>query len=246
MEIFDGIYSVPGERCIFIKPVDLLVISDLQLGEERYLAEEMHIYIPEIQLKKELEQLDRIASKVNASRVLIDGDIKHEFGEASRQEWREVTELIDKLKKLFKEIIVVRGNHDNFLINILKQLNISVYDEYLEKSFLFVHGHRLPETENYKILIIGHEEPTILLKRGYDRVKLPVILFGSWRGKKLVVLPAFSPLSEGATINGIYNREDIISPIIKETNISKLKAIGIVEPDSELYLGEIGRIALEF
>ncbi len=244
MEIFNGIYSVPGERCILIKPLDLVVISDLQLGEERYLAEELHIYVPEVQLRKELDQIERISKKTGAKRILIDGDIKHEFGEASRQEWREVTQMIEKIKELFKEIIIVRGNHDNFLINILKTMDLKIYEEYLENGFLFIHGHKMPENQNYNTLIMGHEEPTILLRHGYDRVKIPAIVYGKWKDKNIVVLPAFSPLSEGAVINSIYDREDIISPIMKDIDISKLKAIGIVEPDEELDLGEIRNIQI--
>ena len=45
IEIFSGVYTVDGFRAIYIKNLDAVVISDLQLGEEMYLAEERGIFI---------------------------------------------------------------------------------------------------------------------------------------------------------------------------------------------------------
>ncbi|MGC8993569.1 MAG: metallophosphoesterase, partial [Candidatus Aenigmatarchaeota archaeon] len=186
MEIFKGIEIINGFPAIYIKSLDLIVISDLQIGEELYLAEEKGIYVPQVQLKEMKKNLSKIFRITKARRILINGDYKHEFGEASKQEWREVIELTSFLKKKVKEIILVRGNHDNYLLTITSKIGLNVYDPfYLEKGFLFTHGHKKIEyPKNFHTLIIGHEEPAIVLKEGFDRIKVPVLLYGKMKNGK--------------------------------------------------------------
>ena len=129
MEIFEGIEIINSLKAVYIKELDLIVISDLQLGEELYLAEK-GIFVPQIQLKEIKKELNAIFKKVKANRILINGDVKHEFGEASRQEWREVIELVEFLRRRTKEIIVVRGNHDNYLLNIASKINLQIFDPF--------------------------------------------------------------------------------------------------------------------
>ena len=76
-----------------------LVIGDVHVGLEEAMNKE-GILVPRIGLKKVLEHLDRIFSKVSVDRVVINGDIKHEFGEISRQEWRLTLKLLDYLLEM--------------------------------------------------------------------------------------------------------------------------------------------------
>jgi uncharacterized protein len=247
MKIFEDVEIVNGFRAICIKELDLIAISDLQLGEELYLAEEKGIFVPQIQLKEIKKELSAIFKKVKARRILIDGDVKHEFGEASRQEWREVIELVEFLRKKTKEIIVVRGNHDNYLLNIASKINITIYDPfYQEKGYLFTHGHKkISYPKNFHTLIIGHEEPAIILKEGFDRIKLHALLYGKMKnGKRIICLPAFSYISSGTEVN-VVDKEDLLSPILKEdVNIDELEVIGIDKEVGVLKFGKLKNIRI--
>jgi hypothetical protein len=247
MEIFEGIEIIKSFKAIYIRELDLLAISDLQLGEELYLAEEKGIFVPQIQLKEIKNDLQIIFKKVKANRILINGDVKHEFGEASRQEWREVIELVEFLRKKTKEIIVVRGNHDNYLLNIASKINLQVFDPfYLEKGYLFAHGHKkIPYPKNFHTLIIGHEEPAIILKEGFDRIKIPALLYGKMKnGKRIICLPAFSSLSSGTEVN-VVDKGDLLSPILKEdVEIDDLEVIGIDKEVGALKFGKIKDIKI--
>jgi len=185
--------------------------------------------------------------KLKAKRILINGDIKHEFGEASRQEWREVIELVEFLRKKTKEIIVVRGNHDNYLLNIASKINLQVFDPfYLEKGYLFTHGHKkISYPKDFHTLIIGHEEPAIILKEGFDRIKLPALLYGKMKnGKRIICLPAFSYLSSGTEVN-VVDKEDLLSPILKEdVDIDELEVIGIDKEVGALKFGKLKNIRI--
>jgi len=247
MEIFKDIEVINGFKAIYVKELDLIVISDLQLGEELYLAEEKGIFVPQIQFKEIKKELRSIFRKVKASRILINGDVKHEFGEASKQEWREVIELVEFLRKRVKEIIVVRGNHDNYLLTIASKINLQIFDPfYLERGYLFAHGHKkFSYPKNFHTLVIGHEEPAIVIKHGFDRIKLPALLYGRMKdGKRIICLPAFSTLSSGTEIN-VVDEEDLLSPILKEdVELDELKVVGIDKEVGALNFGKLKEIRI--
>jgi len=247
MEIFKSIEIINGFKAIYIRELDLIVISDLQLGEELYLAEEKGIFVPQIQFKEIKKELSAIFRKVKATRILINGDVKHEFGEASKQEWREVIELVEFLRKKVKEMIVVRGNHDNYLLNIASRINLPIFDPfYLERGYLFAHGHKkFSYPKDFHTLIIGHEEPAIVIKEGFDKVKIPALLYGKMKnGKRIICLPAFSVLSSGTEIN-VVEEEDLLSPILKEdVDLDELEVIGIDKEIGALNFGKLKKIRI--
>jgi putative SbcD/Mre11-related phosphoesterase len=217
VEIFPGIFTIKSYHAIYVKKIDSLVISDLQLGEELYLAEQ-GIFVPQVQLREIMKDLKGIFRIVKPKSVVINGDVKHEFGEASSQEWREVKELVSYLRKKVEEIILVRGNHDNYLLNIARKIGLKVFDPYyLAADILFTHGHKkIKFPREAKTVIIGHEQPAILLVQGYDRIKLPCLLYGKMKdGRNFICMPAFSPLAAGVAVNAI-EKEDLLSPILRE------------------------------
>jgi putative SbcD/Mre11-related phosphoesterase len=217
IEIFPGITTVNSYHAIYVEKIDSVVISDLQLGEELYLAEQ-GIFVPQVQLREIMKDLKGIFKMVRPKSVVINGDVKHEFGEASSQEWREVRELVDYLRKKVEEIILVRGNHDNYLLTIASKIGLKVFDPYyLADNILFTHGHKkIKFPKEAKTVVIGHEQPAILLIQGYDRIKLPCLLYGKMKdGRNFICLPAFSPLASGVAVN-VIEKEDLLSPILKE------------------------------
>lgn len=249
MEIFEGISTINGFRAIFVKKLKAIAISDLQLGEELYVAEEQGIFVPQVQLKEMKEDLEKIFELTKAERIIINGDLKHEFGEASRQEWREVKDLISFLKEKVKEIILVRGNHDNYLLNIVSKLGIKLYQPFFfSQGILFAHGHqRFDYPKEMKVLIIGHEQPALVLRKGFDRIKVPCLLYGKTRNKKnFICLPAFSPLASGVEIN-LISKEELLSPILREeVDFENLSAIALDKEIGALNFGKIKNVMLNF
>lgn len=226
MEIFEGIETINGYPAIHLKEINAVAIADLHLGYELALAEQ-GIFVPQTQLKEILKDLRGIFKLVKPEKLIINGDIKHEFGEASRQEWREVKKLVAYLKRKVRRLILVRGNHDNYLLNITSKLGIEVFNSYyLEKGICFVHGHKKVKLPKFKSLIIAHEHPSLVLREGFDKVKIPCLLYGKIRGKNFICLPAFSTWASGTEVN-LASREDLLSPILKEIDFEELKAIGL-------------------
>jgi hypothetical protein len=240
--------TVDGYRAVFIESIRAVVISDLQLGEELYLAEEMGVFIPQTQLREIEADLATILGVTRARRVIVNGDLKHEFEEASQQEWREVRELIVFLRERVDEVILVRGNHDNYLLTIAGSIGIQVHDPYyFVEGIAFTHGHKKIEyPRGMETLVIGHEQPAIVLKRGFDRVKVPCLLYGKTRsGEGFVCLPAFSPLSEGTAVNA-EKRDELLSPILREdVNIEQLRPIGLDKETGALEFPTLRHLMLE-
>ena len=189
---------------------DTLIIGDLQLGFETVLHKQ-GVMVPPFQLKDILKRLEHIFSKTKAKRMVINGDIKHEFGTISDQEWRETLQLFDYLLEKVEEVVLVKGNHDLVLDPIAKKRNIKVVDYYDLEGITILHGHKILPNVG-KTIVIGHEHPAISFPERPGEV-FKCFLVGNWKGSTLFVLPSFNPLTEGSDIT----KARFLSPFLKET-----------------------------
>ena len=168
-----------------------LILSDFHIGFEEALNKQ-GILVPRFQFSEIIKRLDKIFLKLKKKKIkkiIINGDLKHEFGTISEQEWRLTLRLLDYLSKYCNEIILIKGNHDTILGPIAKKRNVKVLDYYLIKSIkknsikkiknkknniLIIHGDKIPGKKllkNTNAIIIGHEHPAVSLKEG-PRVEL--------------------------------------------------------------------------
>ncbi len=215
---------------LYLAKLDALVVADLHIGYEGALAEE-GLYVPPFQSQEIRSIIESMARETGASRLILLGDVKHEFGDVTRQEWRETSELLGFVKDDLKmNVEVVRGNHDNYLVALLKKMGVPLRDPFLvEEGVLFFHGHKpLPVegfAENVETIIMGHEHPAIALRDEVGaRLKIKALLEGSYMGKRVIVLPALSPLMPGTEVNVERN---FLSPILREADIDSFKAYAI-------------------
>jgi putative SbcD/Mre11-related phosphoesterase len=221
MRITEGIEIVENYPAVFIEPLDTLVVADLHLGFERELAES-GIFLPHFQYQDIKESVASIVSRVSPRQVIINGDLKHKFGERTTQELNEVIDLLDYLTQNSEKVVVVRGNHDNFVKGLFARYPKVEFVEtyYSEGSFIFTHGHEIwggIESERSGVLVIAHEHPAIALRDDVGvKVKLRALLAGKTdTNKDLIVLPAFSPISLGGEVNLVTDNEQILSPFLK-------------------------------
>lgn len=202
---------------------DYLIISDLHLGYESSLNA-AGLMVPKFQYKKILKRLKEILSKTNAKKIIVNGDLKHEFGKISRQEFKEIEDFIDFLKKEFEEVILIKGNHDNFTPFIAENKGLKVYDYYSVEKFLVLHGDKIPENPiKEETIIIGHEHPSIGLRSGERVEKIKCFLKGKWDLKNIIVMPSFNFISEGSDIL----QSKSISPFLKSVSLDNFEVFGI-------------------
>jgi hypothetical protein len=243
MRLFEGISALETFPALHIEDLDTVVIADLHLGYET-IASEHGVFIPRIQLNKTLHLMRGIVRRRKAKRAIILGDLKHEFLKTSYHEYREVSTFLDFLSRYFKEIVIVKGNHDTFIQRIARRYDIQVCDEFVEGRYLLLHGHRDIDIKRREqsIIILAHEHPSIALFTEVGvKEKLDCFLYGSVEGKKTIVLPAFSYFAEGSDVNLIPEAE-LLSPLLRKVGIDNLRVLALVENDRFLEFPSVGKL----
>ena len=240
MEIFKGIEVLCPYPALYLKDIETVVIADLHLGYEGIMAEQ-GIFMPKMQFRKEVEMLEGIAGMCAAERVIVNGDVKHEFSETSYHEFREVGELLEILRRRFREVHVVKGNHDTFIIYITRKHGVALHEELTLGKFHFFHGHRMPRREA-EFLILAHEHPAIAL---YDEIgvreKVRCFLYGEANKRRVVVMPAFSPLAYGSEVN-LMPRSELLSPFLRSIDVDRLNVIAVSEEVGCLPFAQLGEL----
>src|SRR3989344_7064562 len=136
--------------------------------------------------------------------IIILGDLKHKLGEFSGQEWKETREFLRYLKEKTGKIILIKGNHDNFLAGIAVEEVVEIKDYYISGDIAFIHGDKkILEIEDKKIktIFLGHFHPAIRLESGAKSEIYKCFLKGEWKEKEVIILPSFFPLVEGVDVS---------------------------------------------
>ena len=197
-----------------------LVIADFHIGYEEALNKQ-GVLVPRFQFTDIMERLAGIFSRlreegVALARIVVDGDIKHEFGTISEQEWRETLKILDFLTQHCSEVILVKGNHDTILGPIAGKREVLVVDDYLtESGVLITHGHRIPGAaalRKARAIVIGHEHPAVALRDDVRIERFKCFLCGRWKGKRQVVIPSFCLVTEGTDVLS----EKLLSPFLND------------------------------
>ena len=213
--------EVVGELPVaYIRKHRILILADVHIGFE----EEVSLrggYLPRFQLRNAMRMLEEAFSSVSAEGILFAGDLKHLFNTLGRLERAELLELLTYVRKHVERIVVVRGNHDNFLPAMKRWVDFELVDYYLVPPYAVVHGHRdLGEglsDRSWDYLIMGHEHPSIALRDPVGIVgKFPCFLVGdtAMEGRRVVVLPAVGAYQTGSRVT--LSRETYLSPVIRE------------------------------
>ena len=219
-----------------------LVIADLHIGYEEALNRQGFL-VPRTQFEEIVKRIENIFNILKGKKlksIVINGDLKQEFGMISEQEWRNALKFLDLLAKHCDEVILVKGNHDTMLKPIANKRNVKVLDyliiDSMEKhnnkkipilkkmlkntqksknqKILIIHGDKIPSKELMKgisTIVIGHEHPAVSIKEGARIEQFKCFLKGKYNGKTLIVQPSFNTLIEGTNIL----RDNIHSPFLK-------------------------------
>ena len=196
-----------------------LIIADVHIGYEEAMNKS-GVLIPRRQYTETISLLEQTfaelkAYKMPVEKVIINGDLKHEFGTISETEWRNTLGILDFLAKQCKSIVLIKGNHDTILGPIANKRNVAVKDFEVIGDIFVCHGDYITdkqELKKAKILIIGHEHPSVSLRQGGRAEKYKCFLVGEWQKKSLVVMPSFNTIIEGSDVL----KEDLLSPFLKD------------------------------
>ena len=140
------------------------------------------------QVKDFVARIKSLRKQTKATHIVMIGDVKHKVTGVSWQEEREIPEFLSELSKMFKKIIIVKGNHDGHIEKLVKMTDFSheksiispdkiknkirVVKSLVIGDYFITHGHRTIKT-NKSHIIIGHNQPAVKLR---DRIGVSYIL----------------------------------------------------------------------
>ena len=225
----------------------VLLISDIHLGFEETLADDRGVQFPP-QHPVILERIENLVKKYTISHLFIIGDVKHTILADSYYNWEILPEFMENLADIV-ETTVVPGNHDGDLKALLPR-NVNITDVHgivtgpKESKIGLLHGHSWlsPDVLDAKMIVIGHNHPTIrrfrdasvpeigrssrrrfagtvpvVLKSKLDkncaRRAIGVLEVPSDNESVLITLPSFNELLSGVSIN--YPKSEFQGPLFE-------------------------------
>jgi len=213
MEILPGIEVID----LALRIGNNLIIADTHIGYEEAINKQ-GILIPRFQFREITEKLERIfqCCKLPIDTFILNGDVKHEFGTISETEWRDTLALLDFIGSRIKRIVIVKGNHDTIIGPIAEKRDIQLVRQHIIKSgrqrILLIHGHIIPERlPACDVIIIGHQHPAITLRDGVRSELYKCFLKGKYKKRDIIVIPAFTLVSEGTDI-----LRETLSPFLEQ------------------------------
>ena len=186
--------SIEGEELVLLPQRvawwphrDMVLAADVHVGKEATFRRH-GVPLPEGGLHERLERLTDCVDTLEAETLVILGDFIHAPVGLTRSVIDTVTTWSNRLSA---RIVVVEGNHDRQLRGFPGAWDIELKrDRVIGGPFSLQHD---PSVAADEYVLAGHLHPTVDLRQGGDRLRLPCFRFDSDVG----VLPAFTPFSNG-------------------------------------------------
>lgn len=139
----------------------ILVVADLHIGIEADLA--VHGWHVPSRSGKRLERLLASIDATDPGLVVFLGDVKHNLPVTTRQEHRELPEILTAVRKIVP-LRVVPGNHDTGIGRFLHDGELMPADGAIIDGTGYIHGHTVPSPELFGNLILaGHHHPLVAI-----------------------------------------------------------------------------------
>jgi len=198
-----------------------LVIAELHIGYEQKLFPNTDVFFTDKLAKRAIA----LINETHATRLIINGDVKHSTGASTPEEQRELAKFFDAMKETGIRITIIKGNHDGGIERFVHEAEIADGSGILIGDIGICHGNAWPSDEicaNAKTLVLAHTHPSVMISGKNERCWLVGRLnkkakarFKNWRTLKVVVMPAFSALVGGATLNRRAGRHSLLGPLFK-------------------------------
>jgi len=205
------------------------VIADLHIG-----MEETGMISTRVQTAEIMKKTRMLIRDYGIKTLVLNGDLKFSFGRGLRQEWDELGNYIGEMKKLVR-IIAIKGNHDLYLQNIMRDTEI--VETYETGGFRVTHGNLDLEPSKKQMTIIGHDHPAVKVRDELGAMhEYQAYMF--IKKENVLVLPAFNPLSIGFNI---VNEQRWLSPILGKCNVLDAEIYAIAD-DEVVDIGKLNKL----
>ncbi|WP_136717869.1 metallophosphoesterase [Halorientalis salina] len=211
---------------------DTLVCADLHVGKGR----SSNVQVPLGERDHLVERLAALCDRYDPAEVVFAGDLLHSFDRVPSLAEDTVTALARTCRDAGARAVVTPGNHDTMLDVVWDGPTEHEYvvdgvewvpgagstnDERGDGGPVVVcHGHGEPGTDA-ALYVVGHDHPTITI----EGQKWHCYLYGenAFRGADVLMLPAFTKLVKGVSINRRYGTAALNSPLV--TDLDRFRPI---------------------
>lgn len=196
-------------RAVSIPAADAVVIADVHLGRGAASS----VDAPLDDGADVRDRLARLLERTGPSTVVVAGDLLHSFDRLPLEVDRDLSAIESLVEAAGATLVVTPGNHDAMLEAAYDGETAREY-RLADGETVVCHGHERP-TEPARRYVIGHDHPALSI----DGRKRPCFLYGpeAYDGADVLVLPAFTRLAGGATVNGMSGR-DFQSPLVDDVD----------------------------
>ena len=221
----------PLERAAYVPPADALLVADLHLGR----AEASNVDAPIDDGADARDRLAALLERTDAATVVVAGDLLHSFDRVPHAVARDLDALESAVDDAGADLVVTPGNHDTMLESAFDGETAAEY-RLADGETVVCHGHEEPAADAQRY-VIGHDHPALSI----DGRKRPCFLYGPgvYDGADVLVLPAFTRLAGGATVNGMRAR-DFQSPLVTDAD-AFYPAVRDPEREETLWFPPLGK-----
>ncbi len=218
VELEPGIF-INSDFSVYYEDYKTVFIADLHLGYETSMVED-GISLPPIQREKIMDRVSAIMDKYGPEEIVVVGDFKHSFGKRYEMDMYGIMDYILERTNLS----FVRGNHDNFLRTLISSRSLRMEEEKrCVGEVTAAHGHLGVEFDG--ILVQGHEHPALRIRDDSGGV-VSLHCFLYHPEKRIIVLPAFNPLTHG---RNILTADGFLSETLREISPDEFVVYPITE-----------------
>jgi metallophosphoesterase superfamily enzyme len=194
------------DRAVYLPAAEALVLADVHLGK----AADSNVEAPIDDGGDARDRLEGLLVATEPATVVVAGDLLHSFSRLPRGVERDLNRLTEAVAAAGADLIVTPGNHDAMLDSAFDGETAAEY-ALADGETVVCHGHEPPETSARRY-VVGHDHPALSI----EGRKRPCVLYGPgcYESADVLVLPAFTRLAAGSTVNGMDGR-DFGSPLVR-------------------------------
>jgi putative SbcD/Mre11-related phosphoesterase len=218
------------------EPTNTVIFGDTHIGEEEALRQQ-GVLVPQFAFKDLYRRTNDILQAGDYDSIVLNGDVKHNFGRIGDDEWDNVYTYIELLRS-YADVRIVRGNHDSMLDPITDDAKVTVSEAIRLEDVLVCHGHeRVDDVDIHDVdtLILGHEHPAIGLRDGERTEHFKAFVSGELETTTVVIMPSMNQLREGSNLL----QEQLLSPYLDDFALRDAEVIIIGEDRKPRRFGQL-------
>lgn len=150
-------FLADGPAALVVNTERTLVVADLHFGIESDL--ERHGWHFSSRSFERMQRVTNLVDRVRPDRLLLLGDVKQSVPYTTRQEWRELPEVLAEFRAR-APLLVVPGNHDPGIERLLRPEELAERTGVVVDGVGYLHGHTLPAPcLAGHLTLVGHHHP---------------------------------------------------------------------------------------